>query len=90
MRFEWDEAKRQLVIAKRGIDFLDMTVLLDGRLAYTYSSDRKDEERIVTVAELNGKLFALIWTERKNQIRIITARRAQDGEERAYRQLHNG
>jgi len=90
MRFEWDEAKRQTVLAKRGIDMVAMASLLDGRPAYNYLSYRDLEKRMVTVAERNGKLFALVWMEREDKIRIITARRARNGEERAYRQLHDG
>jgi uncharacterized protein len=90
MEFEWDEEKRQRVLANRGVDLLDMTALLDGRPAYSYSSHRGDEERMVTVAEFNGKLFAVVWVERDGQTRIITARRARNGEERAYRQIQHG
>ncbi len=90
MEFEWDEEKRQKVLTERGIDIMAMSSLLDGRPAYSYPSLRGDEERIVTVAERNGKLFAVVWTEREGRIRIITARRARHGEERAYRQTQHG
>jgi len=90
MDFEWDETKRQKVLAERGIDLLAMTTLLDGRPAFTYPSGRGDEERNVTVAERGGKLFAVVWTVREKRIRIVTARRARDGEERKYRQLFGG
>jgi len=90
MEFEWDEAKRQKVLIERGLDFLELTALFDGRQAYSYISQRGDEQRIVTVAELKGKLCAVVWVEREERVRIITGRRARHGEERAYRQSHDG
>src|SRR3546814_17505610 len=91
MDFEWDEAKRLKVLAERDVDFLDMTVVFDGRPALAYLSVRGTEERWVTVAEISGKLFTVIWIQRENALRIITARRARHGEEREYRKiLHVG
>jgi uncharacterized protein len=86
--FEWDEAKRRRVLRERGIDFVDAQAALDGRPAYTYRSARADEERWVTVAYLEAMAVAVVWTPRGDSIRIITARRARDGERRAYRALH--
>lgn len=90
MDFEWDETKRLKVLAERGVDFIDLVVLFDGRPSITNESNAYTEKRNVIIAELNGKLFALIWTMRGEKIRIITARRARRGEERAYRQLFYG
>ena len=88
MEFEWSEAKRELVIQSRELDFLDGRKLFDGRPAYTIASPRGTEERWVTVAELNGRLVAVVWTKREEAIRIITMRRARRAEERGYRALH--
>jgi len=88
MRFEWDEDKRQSTLARRGIDFIGMTALFDGRPVITYPSPRLEEERWVTVGLVAGKAFAVVWTVRGENVRIISARRARDGEERAYRELH--
>ena len=90
MDFEWDEAKRLKVLAERGVDFIAMTALFDGRPTYTYPSIRGGEERTVTVCERNGKMFAVIWMDRSNAVRIITARRARHGEEREYRKILHG
>lgn len=88
MEFEWDEAKRLKVLADREVDFLDMTTLFDGRPAFTYPSPRGDENRQITIAEFESKLFAVIWVERDGTARIISARRAWHAEERKYRALH--
>ena len=90
MEFEWDEAKRRKVLDERGIDFLAMASLFDGRPAFSYVSRRGSETRHVTVAERNGKLCAGGWIERAGTVRSITARRARHGEETAYRELQRG
>ena len=90
MEFEWSEAKRFSTLEARGIDFLRMRQLFDGRLVLTYSLVRGDEERWVNVGQIDDKIFAVVWTVRETRIRIISARRARDGEERRYRALHCG
>lgn len=88
MGFEWDEEKRRRVLADRKIDFLRVRQLFDGRPTVTYPTPRDAEERWTTVGWIEGHGFAVVWTLRGENVRIITARRARDGEERDYRQLH--
>jgi uncharacterized DUF497 family protein len=85
MLFEWDENKREANIAKHGLDLLDGIELFDGRLVYSYPSPRDDEQRTVTVGLLAEEFVAVVWTERKEAIRLISLRRARNGEKRAYR-----
>ena len=54
MRFEWDEDKRQATLARRGIDFIGMAALFDGRPVVTYPSPRLGEERWITVGLVEG------------------------------------
>ncbi|MCO4053611.1 MAG: BrnT family toxin [Bosea sp.] len=42
------------------------------------------------IGELEGRIFAVIFTMRGDTIRIITPRRARNNEERAYRESHPG
>ena len=86
--FEWNKDKRRETLAERGIDFLRMQPMFDGPPVLTYPSPRGEEERWVTVGEIDGRMFAVVWTLRGGNVRIISARRARDGEERAYRELH--
>lgn len=91
MIFEWDEAKREKVLARRGIDFLDLAGgLFDGRPVITMPSRRGEEERFITIGLIEDRAFALVWVRRGEAIRLITARRARDGEERTYRSIHGG
>jgi uncharacterized DUF497 family protein len=87
MKFSWSEEKAATVLAKHGIEFLDMTRLWDGpRLVAR--SDQNGETRWKAIGILEGRFFAVIYTERGDTIRLITARRARDNEERAYRDLY--
>jgi uncharacterized protein len=89
MRFEWDEAKRRSNISKHGIDFLRARLIFDGRQHLELKSPRGSEERFLRIARLEGRVIAVIWTGRgKDVVTLISARRARDEEERAYRYLH--
>jgi uncharacterized DUF497 family protein len=86
--FEWDETKRLRILHERGLDFEDAIRLFDGRPMVHALSRRNDESRIVSTAEVNGKLLTIVWMWRAANQRIITFRRAHNAEERAYRQIH--
>jgi uncharacterized protein len=83
MEFEWDEDKRLANLQKHGLDFVDGR----GRPIYTHPLPRLMEQRFVTIGLLNDQFVALVWTERGTATRLISPRRARDGEERAYRAL---
>ena len=86
--FEWDEPKRLWNLQERHLDFVDAKQMFDGRPIIHVPSWRNDEDRVVSVAEIDGKLYAVVWTWRLENRRIISFRRARDGEERTYRKAH--
>jgi hypothetical protein len=88
MRFEWDENKRLLNVRDHEVDFIDMMQIFDGRPTFTYHSPRRNEDRWGTVGIVNGKFYLVVWTERGDRRRIISAYRADDWEIREYRQLY--
>jgi len=88
MDFEWSEAKRVAVLEARGLDFIDAEILFDGRPLYTIASPRGAEERWLSVGELNGRLVAVVWTQRSEAIRIITMRRVRNEEKKRYGALY--
>ena len=89
MEFSWDEPKREWVLAERGIDFLRVaSSLFDGRPLLTVPTPRGEEERFMSIGAMEGKIFAVIWMWREGTIRIVTARRARDEEEKRYRALY--
>ncbi len=89
MRFEWDADKRRSNIDKHGLDFVDAQKIFDGRPRFDRESPRGDEQRCLSIAMLRDKLVAVVWTVRGTEVvRVISARRARNEEERQYRQLH--
>lgn len=85
MEFEWDEAKRLANIRKHGIDFVDVPAVFD-RDTVTVEDDRYSytEQRFVTFGLLQGRVVAVVHTERNDSIRIISARKATKYEQRTY------
>jgi len=69
----------------RGIDFLRVAFeLFDGRPLLTVPTPRGEEDRFLSIGLIEGKIFAVVWTWRDDAVRIITARRARDEEEKRY------
>ena len=87
MRFEWDEDKRQSNIEKHGLDFIRAARLFDGRPRLDAASPRGREHRILSIGDLEGVIVAVAWTQRGEDVcRIISVRRARDGEKSQYLQ----
>lgn len=88
MLFEWDENKRLANLEKHGIDFVDAAAVFEGGArVYSYPSPKHEEDRWVTVGQANGRLIAVIWTERQRAVRLISARSAREEERRQYQAL---
>jgi uncharacterized protein len=87
--FEWDEAKRLWTLSERGLDFIDATMVFDGRPAVHFPARYENEARVLSVALLKGKFYTVVWTWRGKNQRIISFRRSRDEEEKRYRALHD-
>jgi len=87
--FDWDERKSELNLAKHGIDFDDAIEVFYGPILLR-RSDRNNEERWVAMGHSEGRLIAVVFTRRKDVIRIISARRARKNEESEYRNAKMG
>lgn len=85
MEFEWDENKRQTNIAKHGIDFIDAQKIFDYDTV-TIEDNRFNygEQRFIALGLLKGKVIVVVYTERNNIIRIISARKATKNEQEIY------
>jgi len=85
MRFEWDEAKRQLNLRRHRIDFVDAVEVFQVETV-TVIDDRHEygEMRFFTLGLVNGIVVAVSHTETGDVIRIISARKAQKDEEIRY------
>jgi len=87
MQFEWDEEKNRINKEKHdGIGFeLAIRIFLDDKRLELYDEAHSsaDEDRWNTIGMV-GKILFVVYTERGETIRIISARRATREEERKY------
>ena len=87
MQFEWDEEKNRINKEKHdGIGFeLAIRIFLDDQRLEFYDEAHSsvDEARWNTIGMV-GKVLFVVYTERSETIRIISARRATREEERKY------
>lgn len=72
--FVWDETKRISNLSKHGLDFADAHLVYDDPDKSTYLSRRKSEDRWLdlAIAQVHGRMLALIYTRRGKDIRIIS------------------
>lgn len=85
MRFEWDEEKNRSNINKHGISFQLAAKVFgdDNKLIFRDFYHGGFEERWIVIGRVLGILF-VVYTERGDAIRLISARRATDEEEMLY------
>ncbi|HEY7300595.1 MAG TPA: BrnT family toxin [Xanthobacteraceae bacterium] len=81
MEFEWDETKSERNRRERGFDFERAALIFEGPVI-EWCDIRKDwgEPRILAVGVVEGDTLAVIYTERGQLRRIISARKARKKE----------
>ena len=87
--FEWDDAKSDANLAKHGITFDDASEVFYGPIIIRKST-RNDEERWLAIGISHDRLMSVIFTRRRDLIRIISARNPRPDEKRAYRDASMG
>jgi uncharacterized DUF497 family protein len=84
--FEWDEVKAQSNLAKHGVSFEAARRVFDD----VFALERLDfsgtpaEHRYVATGMANLVLLTVVYTERAERIRIISARKATRHEQQEY------
>ena len=83
--FGWDEAKRRENLRKHKIDFADAGKIFRG-LTFTVEDDRETygEQRFLTLGLLEDQVVSVTHTERGEEIRLISIRKATKHEARLY------
>ena len=86
MLFEWDDRKAARNIAKHGVPFeYAVRVFLDPhRLDGEDIRGDYGEERRLTLGEIEQRLFVVAYTLRGEIVRLISARKANEREQRKY------
>jgi uncharacterized DUF497 family protein len=83
-RFEWDSNKSESNARKHGISFQETVSVFDEPFLKV-SSDRSGEARWLALGQSQGRIIAVIYTERNGRIRIISARMARKYEREIYK-----
>jgi uncharacterized DUF497 family protein len=86
-RLLWDEAKRTANLAKHGVDFVVLGEF-EWSVANIFEDRRRPygEARFVAHAPIRGRLHVVVFTHRDDLLRIISLRKANSREIRAYGQ----
>jgi uncharacterized protein len=86
MRFQWDEKKASGNEAKHRVTFLNATLVFRDAFAIEHLDQRMDygEDRFIITGISRGQLLTVVYTEREDAIRIISARKACNHEREDY------
>jgi uncharacterized DUF497 family protein len=84
MEFEYDPVKSKTNKDKHGIDFIEAQKLWEDPCLLEIPARTVDEKRFLVIAKMENKYWAGIITYRKENIRIISVRRARDEEIKLY------
>ena len=85
-QFEWDDAKDSTNYQKHGVAFLTATKAFDDVYGIDEVDDsmRYDEQRVRLLARVGEALLLVVYSERGETIRIISARQATRREHERY------
>lgn len=90
MKFEWDQIKNDNNRSKHGLSFEEsIEVFADPNAIEIFDDEHSsDEDRYKVIGQLQNKVIviSLIFTERDEVIRVISARKANKEEREAYEQ----
>jgi uncharacterized protein len=81
----WDEHKRQTNLTKHGLDFVGADDIFDDFML-VFEDDREayGEARYSALGIKSGRVVALVYTERGEQVRMISLRKATTREQTRY------
>jgi hypothetical protein len=88
-KFEWDYRKAESNVLKHGVSFDEAVTVFADEMALTFSdsdhSETEDRSRTYGISN-KGRLLVVVHTERKNNVRLISARKATRYEKTIYKQ----
>ena len=86
MEFEWDEAKSNRNLTERGFGYDLAALIFDGPvIEWCDVRESWGEPRVVAVGIVEGVTLAVVYTDRGDVRRIISARRARKKEDELWR-----
>ncbi len=90
LTFEWDEDKAQHNLDKHGITFAGALAVFEDPRRIERSDLRWDygEERVQVIGQSKGRVLFVVYTRRGDVIRLISVRKANRNERKAYDTAH--
>lgn len=89
-KFEWDEQKAKANIQKHGVSFDEAVTVFADEMALTFADtdhfESEDRSRTYGISN-KGRLIVVVHTERRNHVRIISARKATRYEKNIYNEI---
>ena len=84
--FEWDDGKAAANARKHGVTFEEARDVFRDPLAVELLDDREayGEDRFVLIGMTQSRVLVVVYVLREQRNRIISARRAEPNERRAY------
>ena len=89
MQFEFDADKQALNLRKHGIDLSDAAYVFLDPHRLDAADERKDYggERRLVVGAVEDRVWVVVYTRRADAIRLISARKANEREQKRYHAL---
>jgi hypothetical protein len=85
MEFEWDSAKGAANQRKHGIGFREASEIFRGLIVMSEDTRRDyGERRMIALGEYDGDVIRVVFTERGNSIRIISAWKANRNDRESH------
>jgi len=87
LKFEWDSQKAKINLEKHGVSFIEASTAFKDILSLTIDDPLHsiDEERLVLIGKsYKNRLIIVVHTERGENMRIISARKAIKRERKQY------
>jgi len=84
--FEWDDFKAAANARKHGVTFEEARGVFRDPLAIEFVDDREayGEDRFVLIGMTQSRVLVVVYVLREQRNRIISARKAEPNERRAY------
>ncbi|MBW4475600.1 MAG: BrnT family toxin [Tolypothrix brevis GSE-NOS-MK-07-07A] len=84
--FEWDDQKALVNYAKHGVSFEEASEVFNDLFGIEKQDDREayGEERFIRIGIAGNKLLMVVYTERGEKTRIISAREVTKNERNDY------
>ena len=87
LSFEWDENKAKSNLAKHGVSFEEASTVFGDPMSLTVPdpAHSQAEDRFIIIGQSHlRKLLVVVHTERGDNIRVVSARRASRKERKTY------